>query len=137
MLFTIGRRETGEDAVDLLLACHARIRHFLALALRAGDDAEAIAAVRRYFTEALPLHIADEDELLAPRVHVGDMSDEHRAHAALVARLAAGEMAAAVELAPLLLAHLDAEERDVFPLVRALPASERAEILAGMRARRA
>jgi hypothetical protein len=75
-------REPGqEDPVDLLLACHERIRHFTALAQRlldahaSGDVrapspeqlAEAARALSRYFGVALPLHVADEDVSIAHR----------------------------------------------------------------------
>jgi len=63
-----------QDPVDLLLACHARLRHFselsLALATRTDlDDAQVRDAshrLLRYFRVALPLHEADEEETLAP-----------------------------------------------------------------------
>jgi hypothetical protein len=71
MLIKIGSSvaETG-DVVDLLLACHERIRFFIDLAIRIADttDAsneeirEAAARVVRYFSESLPLHVADEEE---------------------------------------------------------------------------
>lgn len=85
MLPTIGRqtpeRTTPEDAVDLLLACHVRIRHFSALAVRligaaaapADEIAEAAGQAHRYFAHALPLHSQDEDQSLRPRLerHAG------------------------------------------------------------------
>src|SRR5689334_19419821 len=63
--------------IDLLLDCHGRIRHFLTLAERLADAppstppsdlSETAAAVRRYFTVALPLHVADEDRSISPRL---------------------------------------------------------------------
>jgi hemerythrin-like domain-containing protein len=92
-----------EDVVDLLLACHARIRHFTALAQRVLDAhqrptavdpaqiADAARSLVRYFGVALPLHVADEDVSLAHRFAVdeklelpaevaaalGEMSAEH------------------------------------------------------------
>ena len=79
MLLTL-RRGAGvvaePDAVDLLLACHQRIRHFTQVAAALADapdapPAEVAAAavgVLRYFTEALPLHAEDEDASVAPRL---------------------------------------------------------------------
>src|SRR5947209_5155592 len=68
-------RQQAPDVQILLLACHERIRHFLALAGQlcesaapAAEVAAAAAAVHRYFTVALPLHALDEDESLAPRL---------------------------------------------------------------------
>jgi hemerythrin-like domain-containing protein len=79
MLHTLGRRAgvvVAPDAVDLLLECHQRIRHFTQLAVAltraaeapAPEVATAAASVLRYFTEALPRHAADEDESIAPRL---------------------------------------------------------------------
>jgi hypothetical protein len=70
------RRPTDDDALDLLLACHGRIRSFTSLAvtlaggrgLADAEVAEAAGAVARYFGVALPLHVADEDESLMPRL---------------------------------------------------------------------
>lgn len=64
------------DLVALLMDCHARIRHFAKLAHRIGVDleatpanrSEACLAVERYFTEALPLHVQDEEESILPRL---------------------------------------------------------------------
>ena len=64
------------DLVDLLGACHQRIRRFVTLAQHAGsrpdvsldDIAQACADVDRYFTQALPLHVADEEESIEPRL---------------------------------------------------------------------
>ncbi len=58
----------------MLLACHARLRHFseLALALAERDDlqpeqiVDAAHRLLRYFRVALPLHEADEEESLTP-----------------------------------------------------------------------
>jgi hypothetical protein len=77
MLFEIGGHRTEKanpDGLDLLLACHTRIRHFSALAARVScatdahttQVAEAAAGVHRYFTVAMPLHVEDEDRYLIP-----------------------------------------------------------------------
>lgn len=84
------RAPDQEDLVDLLLACHARIRHFAALAQRLLDAhqarqareanreavvtpaqlADAARSLARYFGVALPLHVADEDVSIAHRLAV-------------------------------------------------------------------
>lgn len=64
------------DAIDLLLACHARIRHFTTLAGKLVEAreaapamiAEAARSLGRYFGVALPLHVADEDVSIALRI---------------------------------------------------------------------
>lgn len=61
---------------ELLLDCHARIRHFVQLSRtlasnpQATDEevADAAAALFRYFTLALPMHEADENITLFPRI---------------------------------------------------------------------
>jgi hypothetical protein len=151
MIVRLGARTTGEDVVDLLAACHERIRRFSAMACaiakgQGGDLREAAGAVRKYFAEAFPLHVADEEELLTlpTRIH-----DDHVAHAAEVERLVA--LCAGIEaggpvpseLGPLaerlrteLDEHLLIEETDVFPAIRALPDAERARMRDAIRARR-
>jgi hemerythrin-like domain-containing protein len=60
----------------MLLACHERIRSFTAIASRLAEVqdaapaevANAAAGVHRYYTVALPLHEADENESLYPRL---------------------------------------------------------------------
>jgi len=76
-----------EDAISLLLGCHQRIRHFTQVALRlaenphapASDRADAARSVLRYFQIALPLHEADENESVYPRLHeklrAGELSE--------------------------------------------------------------
>lgn len=70
-------RATGpEDLVDLLGECHERIRRFVAMARQAGSRqgvpadqiAQACIHVERYFTQALPLHVADEEQSIEPRL---------------------------------------------------------------------
>lgn len=97
MLVSIGRRPETEDLLDLLMACHARIRAFSELAVTLATRAEvppdevidACDRVTRYFGEALPLHARDEEESLLPRLMGVDpaldaaltrMRDEHDAH---------------------------------------------------------
>jgi iron-sulfur cluster repair protein YtfE (RIC family) len=171
MLATIRkRRGTGEgDLVDLLLACHERIRKFAALAVAVaerqdlpGDEVvEACVQVHRYFSEALPLHVADEDESILPRLQgaspeidhaLRTMHDQHVEHgpklqsllrltealrvqsdsAALKSELAV----VAADLEQEFHAHLAMEERILFPALRGLPGTIQAEIVAELRERR-
>lgn len=104
MLTTIGGAAPEGDVVDLLLACHTRIRSFTDLALRlaaaqdlpATEVRAAAAQVRRYFDEALPLHALDEEESVLPRLAGKDpevdaalakMHSEHEAHGAAIGLL--------------------------------------------------
>lgn len=97
MLTRLGARPTPEDAVGLLLECHARIRAFVHLARRIAavrpDEragvAEAAARVSRYFSQALPLHALDEEQSVLPRLRgraaeldaaLDAMAHEHREH---------------------------------------------------------
>jgi iron-sulfur cluster repair protein YtfE (RIC family) len=163
MFHSIGtRRGDGEgDVVDRLVECHGRIRDVLALAEKIAttrdvpaDELRAAAdRVRRYLTEALPLHVADEEQELLPRLRgrsveidaaLATMHGEHREHDPLVARMiaacavadvnAVGEVAAV--LGPAMRAHLEVEEKVVFPALRALPVEEQEAIVAAMKARR-
>lgn len=154
------------DAVDLLLECHERIRRhcrgLLALAeltdRSAAPARETAARCARYFHEALPLHAADEEESvfprLAPDAHTEQLSAEHveieAAIPPLVAALraiadgeppaagfeaqpAAGFEAQARAFSALMLAHIAREEEFLFPRARALPSEE---IVREIRARR-
>lgn len=162
----LSARPPDDTVVAALLACHERIHRFTALAARLGtpdgtaaERAEAAAGVVRYFTVALPLHAADEDASLAPRLAGRDpavdaalaqMTAEHVAHAAPLARVVDAARtivaapatvppdlaAAAAALATLFAAHLALEERAIFPAIAALPADVEATIRAEMLARR-
>lgn len=67
---------TEERPLELLYACHEKVRHFTDLALRLADHIEktgadeaardAATAILRYFDKALPLHHADEEEDVFP-----------------------------------------------------------------------
>lgn len=174
MLIRIGHREEPrpDDVVGPLLDCHARIRAFTGIAERiaAGEGtptevADAAACVERYFRVALPLHVADEelslrprllDAPLAARVHLAldAMTEEHGAIEALVATLLPRWVALAARplelaaLAPALAGdskdlrrrfdvHLEQEERVLFPAVREHLGAVALAIRAEMATRRA
>jgi iron-sulfur cluster repair protein YtfE (RIC family) len=105
-MITIGRRApVPADLVGHLLACHERIRKFVAVAAKAASAAgrdqevvEACAAVERYFERALPLHVEDEERSILPQLQgrridvdqaLRTMEDQHRAHGPLVIELLA------------------------------------------------
>ncbi|HSD88890.1 MAG TPA: hemerythrin domain-containing protein [Kofleriaceae bacterium] len=156
--------------VELLSECHARIRTFLDLARRmastpalgAVDTRTTAAGVRRYFTVAFPLHLADEDEILIPRLRqqnaeldaaLARMHADHGEHEPAVNRLVeictalekdpqqlparAGELGDAVAaLMKVIEPHLALEEKTIFPALAALPREIRDEMRVAMRARR-
>lgn len=159
------------DLIELLVACHARIRSFAQLAVaiaeapRAVSEAEIIDGCERctrYFAEALPLHVADEEQSVMPRLLVAapevasalqTMQAEHHEHEPLLAELLAQlravaavphDLVARVALAavavPLQTAfeqHLRGEEDTVFRAIRdRLTVAQRAEIVEELRARR-
>jgi hemerythrin-like domain-containing protein len=166
----LGKRTTGDEPVDELLACHSRIRDMTAMAHRLGatvgppaaEVAAAAARIERYFAEALPHHVDDEESSVLPRLRGRDpeldtalatMHAEHASHARLEARLVAacaalaadpsqhpalaGELTAiAAVLEGAYAVHLAAEERLIFPAVASLPDADRQQIRAEMRARR-
>jgi hemerythrin-like domain-containing protein len=170
MLVTFGARRGKPDGVDLLVECHGRIRRHLGFARRlaAGvghplaDICDTARQVRRYFAEALPLHILDEEEsvmeLLAGRdadldAALARMATEHMDHEPALERLL--ELCAeledapehleklSAELAPLaaaietgFLAHLDLEERVIFSALRSLAQVDRDELGAAIQRRR-
>jgi iron-sulfur cluster repair protein YtfE (RIC family) len=147
--------ESSEDAVTLLLGCHERIRHFAGMSVRLASarglpDSE-IASIaeklHRYFTIALPLHEADENESLHPRLRaaapegelagpaVDAMVEQHRSIDEIVERLVPlcellkSNPTIHAELAPELQqlstalqemfdSHLKLEEETIFPAMR-------------------
>ena len=161
-----------EDAVDLLTGCHDRIRHFTGVAVKLAhaqgaapqEIVQAAAGVHRYYSVSLPLHEADEEETLRPRLGtVADekvrhalmaMSEQHMAIDELLERLlplllmvqnnpealsaAGAEMCAITKaLDEMFHAHLQMEEEVIFPAIRAqLPDATQAEILHEMQGRR-
>jgi hypothetical protein len=162
-LVQLGARSPREPTVaELLLECHARIRAFTQLAVQLpapdapdAEIADAAARVHRYFTQALPLHVADEELSIAPRLRLlvpdalAAMEREHRAHEELLASLVPAwaalrehpdgrraTHAPAARLQSVLEEHLAAEERLVIPALARLPAVELGAIAAEMRRRR-
>ncbi len=161
-----------EDAVDLLIGCHQRIRHFTGVAGKLAhaqaatpeEVVQAAAGVHRYYTVSLPLHEADEEETVRPRLDWdGDeklrhaliaMADQHLAIDELVERLlpllvmvrnnpstihaTGSEMCSITKaLDEIFRAHLQLEEEVIFPAIReALPENVRAEMLQEMQGRR-
>jgi iron-sulfur cluster repair protein YtfE (RIC family) len=161
-----------EDAVDLLIGCHLRIRHFTAAAVKlahaqgAGSDEirQAAASVYRYYSVSLPLHEADEEDTVRPRLDpvAGErvrhallaMADQHQGIYEFVERLmpllqlvqqnpaalpqVGGEMCSLTSaLDEIFRAHLELEEQVIFPAIReSLPESARAEMLTEMQQRR-
>lgn len=127
-----------------------------------GEIAEAASRVHRYFSRSLPNHVRDEEESIAPRLArsipaaaraLDLMRDEHRDHEAHLERLLGscetlasepskwselrGELRHHAErLQSAFTAHLEAEERDVFPKIAELGPEAEAEILREMEARR-
>jgi iron-sulfur cluster repair protein YtfE (RIC family) len=172
MFISIGQKPKVPvgDVVGLLLECHGRIRSFTALALQLGARDNVPAAelmdgclrCERYFTEALPLHVRDEEESLLPRLRglgaeldaaLTAMHGEHHAHEGLIDGLLAASRAlreapkdaqrreelarAASRLGAEMDAHLAREEALIFPAVRALlPPQAQSEVLNELRARR-
>jgi hemerythrin-like domain-containing protein len=164
---------TSEDAISLLLGCHQRIRHFTGVAQRLAESPEAppddrtaaAIAVLRYFTVALPLHEADENESVFPRLRAAlpagplleansAMVEQHRALNAALAQLIPlwrrieHEPAAQPTLTAALIentqqmkglwdVHLRLEEETVFPAMQQfLDARGLEEIRGEMRTRR-
>jgi iron-sulfur cluster repair protein YtfE (RIC family) len=161
-----------EDALELLAACHVRIRHFAAAAVKLAHAQAATpeelqmsaAGAYRYFTVSLPLHEADEEDTLRPRLDaVADdrvlhaltaMHDQHQAIDELIERLlpllllvernpaaihdAGAEMCSLTHgLQELFAAHLKLEEEVIFPAIRdLLPQNEQAAMLQEMKQRR-
>jgi iron-sulfur cluster repair protein YtfE (RIC family) len=164
----------SQDVAELLLACHQKIRHFSGVATKLAhghgatepEIAQAAASLHRYFSVALPLHEADENLSLHPRlrraVPAGELAgpaadamlDQHMAIDELVERLIplwvllksapgrlpelSAEMCAlSKRLNEVFDAHLKLEEETIFPaLTRYLNESELSEIVREMQARR-
>lgn len=157
------------DPIASMLECHERIRRFTEGLgrLAALDDLTdpraptAASQCARYFREGLPLHAADEDQSLAPRLRAAGvtravtealdrMTDDHRETDAgmidllpmldaiaigappPVARLREGHR----WLAGVLLPHVEMEELVIFPACEALAPDVRENVAHEMRLRR-
>ncbi len=159
-----------EDAASMLLGCHQRIRHFTEIALRLAQNsavtpderASAVRSVLRYYTQALPLHEADENDSLHPRLRRAlpegvlaeaneAMIQQHTEIDALIAQLVPAwrelernpehpqaDLLQQTEcLQRLWTSHLQLEEEQVIPAMRHyLSADDLRVIEAEMRARR-
>lgn len=168
----LNAKPTEEDAIALLLGCHQRIRHFTGVALRLAESpqasqqerADAALAVLRYYTIALPLHEADENDSVYPRLHKKlpegalaeaneNMVSQHQTIDALVATLVPqwqeivddpvrqGEFESLLhvtqELQDTWTSHLQMEEEQVVPAMRQYLTSSDLEVIRDeMRARR-
>ncbi|MGH9413356.1 MAG: hemerythrin domain-containing protein [Terriglobales bacterium] len=162
------RKGDTSDAIDLLLGCHCRIRHFTTMARRLAEPEApsdqipaAARAVYRYYKVALPLHEADENQSVYPRLRAaappGDLADANQAmvdqHVSIdriIAELlpqwealeqhpgtAPATAAAAQRLDEAWRDHLELEERLIFPALRAhLSQEDRTAIRQEMIARR-
>jgi iron-sulfur cluster repair protein YtfE (RIC family) len=168
-LVQLGAAKRAETLHDLIMECHARIRHFARLALTiaarpelsADEVKESAAQCVRYFTVALPLHMQDEEDSIAPRMTghsaeldavLAQMRAQHFEHdtrvTALINALDAvikkpnattrrqlALLAATLETD--FEAHLRLEELQIFPLFnKLLKPSAQAEIIKELRARR-
>ncbi len=156
------------NVIGRLESCHARIRHFLDVAARlpnadapAAEVAEAAQNLARYFSVGFPLHAADEDDSLLPRLRlcspsvasaVDRMAQEHHELETLLSSLLPVWRGAAAwpgcrqqlltaepirqDLDELLRGHLALEEAEVFPAVTRLSAAHQADLIQEMRQRR-
>jgi hemerythrin-like domain-containing protein len=172
MLHRIGRGPKvtqAEDPATLLASCHTKIRELVRIAAVLADEREipedevreAARRLRRYFTLALPLHEADEEKTLAPRLRALDASlaaeldaieQEHATLDALLAELLPhwraleetparrgallGVLAAGRPLAELFETHLEVEELLLFPRIHELGPDTHAEMAIEITARR-
>jgi iron-sulfur cluster repair protein YtfE (RIC family) len=170
MLISIGDSGDTTTIVGLLHACHDRIRFFTDVAnrlteseaLAAEEVREAATHVERYFSQALPLHVADEEQSLFPRLLerkkelAGVLDELHREHVSHEAdvqnlvrlcravkedpsRLADNRASLSRVIEGLqqgFLAHLHEEETTIFPVIEALPQDDQNALLTEFRARR-
>src|SRR5215469_16773673 len=171
MYVQIGSPKEPSDVADLFLECHERIRTFIGLAARlakteqASPDEirDAASRVARYFSDALPLHVADEEESILPRLSgrnpeldsaLDRMNREHRAHEhplgvlleacntlkvspEMLDRTREKLAGAVAELERDYATHLQEEERIILPAIRTfLTPAEKTEVESEMRARR-
>lgn len=171
---TISPRNAEQDAVARLTSCHQKIRHFSEVAVRLAhaqdaspaDIVQASDGLYRYLSVALPLHEADENLSVHPRLRravpegelagpaADAMVDQHQAIDELVERLlpilvltrsnpeklpeVAGEMCQiSGRLRDIFDVHLQLEEETIFPaLQKYLSEEDLAEIVREMQDRR-
>jgi hemerythrin-like domain-containing protein len=162
----------SENAADLLTACHERIRHFTSvlrnLAHAEGASLEEISqaasSAHRYFSIALPLHEADEEDSVRPRLmELGSadvtgaleaMTHQHQAvddlierllpllvllsnHPAKLPEVHAEMCALSSALADVFSGHLQLEETVIFPAMAAkLSVDAQERVLREMQQRR-
>jgi hemerythrin-like domain-containing protein len=159
--------------LEMLQGCHVRIRHFMQLSrtlaqatdASQNDIADAAASLTRYFSEALPLHEADENQTLFPRLYdaaplgsplreaAKTMVEQHRIIDELVTELLSlcGAIHRQPELLPSLASrlkqvtsaldevftsHLHMEETVIFPALQLFPPALLKEISNEMQQRR-
>jgi len=158
----------NETPTDLLVGCHDRIRHFTSvvrkLAHAEGSPETEISAAAesayRYFTISLPLHEADEEQSVRPRLlekgsgevraAVEAMTHQHQAiddllermlplltllsnHPAKLPEAHAELCGLSKALDEVFAGHLELEEKVLFP---AIPAESQNEMLREMKQRR-
>jgi len=167
---TPDNQATRGTLLNLLLECHQRIRRFSRLAftigarpeLPAAEIQDAAAQCLRYFTEALPLHVRDEEDSLGLRVvgksvavdaTMAQLRAQHFAHERRLTTLCAALWAVRESPKEVLLhkqlaaeasafetdieEHLRLEETELFPQLDGLLSSqEQDEIVNELRARR-
>lgn len=171
---TISSANATHEAITRLTSCHTKIRHFTDVAVRLAhsqgaspaDIVEASDGLFRYFSIALPLHEADENLSVHPRLRratpegelagpaADAMVDQHLAIDELVERLiplwvltranpdklpeVAGEMCQiSGRLREIFDVHLKLEEETIFPaLQKYLTPDELSAIVREMQERR-
>ena len=169
MLVTLGAKRPAEGLEGLLLECHERIRSFIDVAGEVGrrldlpddDVKDACTRCARYFAEALPLHVQDEELSLLPRLEgksaeldltLQRMHEQHQAHEPQLEELlnVLGNVrerprdsrerqrlrAVAERLARELEEHLQLEEKAIIPFLSELSSDMEAKIIHELRARR-
>lgn len=157
------------DPVASFLECHEKIRRFttgLSRLAELDDLAHPLApdtavAIARYLRVGLPLHGADEDESLSPRLRghaigadvvaaLDRMTAEHQEMDEVLPELigmlegiaraepvdAARFRALAPRFVALMMGHIELEEATIFPACETLHEAERAAILEEIRRRR-
>ena len=81
------KTKAENTAIELLIGCHQRIRHFTSVATKLAhaqaatpqEIQDAAESVYRYYSVSLPLHEADEEDSL--RLRLDNVADERVQHA--------------------------------------------------------